>query len=33
MTSEVPLDRLWHAVASFPTVSEFWLYLLQEYGL
>jgi pyruvate/2-oxoglutarate dehydrogenase complex dihydrolipoamide dehydrogenase (E3) component len=33
VTGEVPLDRLWHAVAAFPTVSEFWLYLLQEYGL
>lgn len=33
VTAEVPLDRLWHAVPSFPTVSEFWLYLLQEYGL
>ena len=30
---EVPLDRLWQAVASFPTVSEIWLYLLEEYGL
>ncbi|MGH3342351.1 MAG: dihydrolipoyl dehydrogenase family protein [Carbonactinosporaceae bacterium] len=29
----VPLDRLWHAVPSFPTVSEVWLHLLQEYGL
>jgi len=33
VTGDVPLDRLWHAVAAFPTVSEFWLYLLQEYGL
>ncbi|HTN81022.1 MAG TPA: NAD(P)/FAD-dependent oxidoreductase [Acidimicrobiales bacterium] len=30
---EVPLTRLWHAVASFPTVSEVWLHLLEEYGL
>jgi pyruvate/2-oxoglutarate dehydrogenase complex dihydrolipoamide dehydrogenase (E3) component len=33
VTGEVRVDRLWHAVAAFPTVSEFWLYLLQEYGL
>jgi pyruvate/2-oxoglutarate dehydrogenase complex dihydrolipoamide dehydrogenase (E3) component len=30
---EVPLDRLWHAVPSFPTRSEVWLKLLEEYGL
>jgi pyruvate/2-oxoglutarate dehydrogenase complex dihydrolipoamide dehydrogenase (E3) component len=30
---EVPLDRLWHAVPSFPTRSEVWLALLEEYGL
>jgi dihydrolipoamide dehydrogenase len=29
----VPLDDLWHAVPSFPTVSEVWLRLLEEYGL
>ncbi|MFL6138682.1 MAG: dihydrolipoyl dehydrogenase family protein [Frankiaceae bacterium] len=29
----VPLDRLWHAVPSFPTVSEVWLRLLEQYGL
>ncbi|MDQ3896295.1 MAG: NAD(P)/FAD-dependent oxidoreductase [Actinomycetota bacterium] len=29
----VPLDRLWHAVPSFPTVSEVWLRLLEAYGL
>jgi dihydrolipoamide dehydrogenase len=29
----VPLDRLWHAVPSFPTISEVWLHLLEEYGL
>ena len=33
VAGEVPLDRLWHAVPAFPTVSEFWLALLQEYGL
>ncbi|MGI5271368.1 dihydrolipoyl dehydrogenase family protein [Nonomuraea sp. CA-218870] len=30
---EVPLERLWHAVPSFPTVSEVWLRLLETYGL
>ncbi|HEU0024517.1 MAG TPA: NAD(P)/FAD-dependent oxidoreductase [Thermoleophilaceae bacterium] len=30
---EVPLDRLAHAVPSFPTRSEVWLYLLESYGL
>ena len=30
---EVPLRRLWHAVPSFPTRSELWLRLLEEYGL
>jgi dihydrolipoamide dehydrogenase len=29
----VTVDRLWHAVPSFPTVSEVWLHLLEEYGL
>jgi dihydrolipoamide dehydrogenase len=29
----VPLDRLWHAVPSFPTISEVWLRLLEAYGL
>jgi dihydrolipoamide dehydrogenase len=33
ITAEVPLDRLWHAVPAFPTVSEIWLELLQAYGL
>ncbi|MFG1704948.1 dihydrolipoyl dehydrogenase family protein [Nonomuraea sp. M3C6] len=33
VTAEVPLDRLWHAVPSFPTVSEVWLRLLETYGL
>ena len=31
--SEVPVDRLWHAVPSFPTISEVWLHLLESYGL
>jgi len=29
----VPLDRLWHAVPSYPTISEVWLRLLEDYGL
>jgi dihydrolipoamide dehydrogenase len=33
VTAEVPLDRLWHAVPAFPTVSEVWLRLLEAYGL
>ena len=33
VVGEVPLDRLWHAVPSFPTRSEVWLQLLEEYGL
>ena len=28
----VPLDRLWHAVPSYPTISEVWLRLLESYG-
>jgi pyruvate/2-oxoglutarate dehydrogenase complex dihydrolipoamide dehydrogenase (E3) component len=33
VVGEVPLDRLWHAVPSFPSRSEVWLKLLEEYGL
>jgi pyruvate/2-oxoglutarate dehydrogenase complex dihydrolipoamide dehydrogenase (E3) component len=33
VVGEVPLDRLWHAVPSFPTRSELWLSLLEAYGL
>ena len=32
ITAEVPLDRLWHAVPAYPTVSEIWLRLLETYG-
>lgn len=32
VVGEVPLSRLWHAVPSFPTVSEVWLRLLETYG-
>jgi pyruvate/2-oxoglutarate dehydrogenase complex dihydrolipoamide dehydrogenase (E3) component len=27
------LEQLWHAVPSYPTVSEVWLRLLEAYGL
>jgi pyruvate/2-oxoglutarate dehydrogenase complex dihydrolipoamide dehydrogenase (E3) component len=30
VVGEVPLDRLWHAVPAFPTVSEVWLRLLEH---
>jgi dihydrolipoamide dehydrogenase len=33
IAGQVPVDRLWHAVPSFPTVSEVWLHLLEAYGL
>ncbi|GAB3123510.1 dihydrolipoyl dehydrogenase family protein [Glaciibacter psychrotolerans] len=32
IVGEVPLERLWHAVPSYPTLSEVWLRLLEEYG-
>jgi dihydrolipoamide dehydrogenase len=31
VVGEVPLHRLWHAVPSFPTISEVWLRLLEAY--
>jgi pyruvate/2-oxoglutarate dehydrogenase complex dihydrolipoamide dehydrogenase (E3) component len=33
VVGEVPLDDLWHAVPCFPTRSELWLKLLEEYGM
>jgi dihydrolipoamide dehydrogenase len=33
IVGEVPLRRLWHAVPSFPTISEVWLRFLETYGL
>jgi len=33
IVGEVPLERLWHAVPCFPTISEIWLRLLESYGL
>ncbi|MCS5719271.1 NAD(P)/FAD-dependent oxidoreductase [Herbiconiux sp. CPCC 205763] len=32
IVGEVPLDRLWHAVPAYPTISEVWLRLLETYG-
>ncbi|GAA1538197.1 dihydrolipoamide dehydrogenase [Microbacterium ginsengiterrae] len=32
IVGEVPISRLWHAVPSYPTVSEIWLRLLETYG-
>jgi len=31
VAGEVPVDRLWHAVPAYPTVSEVWLRLLEAY--
>ncbi|WP_200308590.1 dihydrolipoyl dehydrogenase family protein [Streptomyces adelaidensis] len=31
VAGEVPLSRLWHAVPSYPTISEVWLRLLEAY--
>lgn len=33
VAGRVPLQTLWHAVPSFPTMSEVWLRLLEAYGL
>jgi dihydrolipoamide dehydrogenase len=33
IVGEIPLARLWHAVPAYPTISEVWLRLLEEYGL
>jgi dihydrolipoamide dehydrogenase len=33
IAGQVPLDSLWHAVPSYPTISEIWLRLLETYGL
>jgi dihydrolipoamide dehydrogenase len=32
VVGEVPISRLWHAVPSYPTLSEIWLRLLETYG-
>jgi len=31
VVGEVPLERLWHAVPAYPTISEVWLRLLETY--
>ncbi|MFM9369917.1 dihydrolipoyl dehydrogenase family protein [Streptomyces sp. Da 82-17] len=31
VAGEVPLERLWHAVPAYPTISEVWLRLLETY--
>ena len=33
IVGKVPLTTLWHAVPSYPTMSEIWLRLLEEYGV
>jgi pyruvate/2-oxoglutarate dehydrogenase complex dihydrolipoamide dehydrogenase (E3) component len=32
IVGQVPLERLWHAIPSFPTVNEVWISLLENYG-
>lgn len=32
VVGEVPLERLWHAVPAYPTMSEIWLRLLEAHG-
>ncbi|MDT5154694.1 MAG: hypothetical protein QOI01_6427 [Mycobacterium sp.] len=31
VAGQVPIDRLWHAVPCFPTITEVWLRLLEAY--
>ncbi|MFE2508414.1 hypothetical protein ACFXC9_08070, partial [Streptomyces naganishii] len=31
IAGQVPVERLWHAVPSYPTLSEVWLRLLESY--
>lgn len=33
IVGEVPLDRLWHAVPAYPTMSEIWLRFLEVHGM
>ncbi len=33
IVGEIPLDRLRHAIAPYPSRSEVWLKLLEEYGI
>jgi len=32
VVGQVPIERLWHAVPAYPTMSEVWLRLLEAYG-
>ncbi len=32
IVGRVPIERLWHAVPAYPTLSEVWLRLLEGYG-
>jgi dihydrolipoamide dehydrogenase len=32
VVGEVSIQRLWHAVPAYPTISEIWLRLLEAYG-
>jgi len=31
VAGRVPISRLWHAVPSYPTISEVWLRLLEAF--
>ncbi|MFC9889399.1 dihydrolipoyl dehydrogenase family protein [Streptomyces pilosus] len=31
IAGEIPVERLWHAVPAFPTISEVWLRVLETY--
>lgn len=33
VVGKVTIDKLWHAVPAYPTMSEFWLRLLEAYGM
>jgi pyruvate/2-oxoglutarate dehydrogenase complex dihydrolipoamide dehydrogenase (E3) component len=33
VVAEIPMETLWHAVPAYPSRSEVWLKLLEEYGL
>ena len=33
IVGEVALEKLWHAVPAFLTISEFWLRFLETYGM
>lgn len=32
VVGQVPIDRLWHVVPAYPTISEVWLRWLEQYG-